>query len=119
MYVFFTDYVISFPCTVVEEENLANNAETLGSYFRSELRRINSPLIREVRGRGLLNAVEINAPEESEIAWNVCLKMADYGVLAKPTHGNIIRLAPPLVITKSQVDECLDAMRKAMQFVNK
>ncbi|HNM26408.1 MAG TPA: aminotransferase class III-fold pyridoxal phosphate-dependent enzyme, partial [Saprospiraceae bacterium] len=94
---------------VVEDENLAENAEKLGVVFR---RRMNAlmekrpDLITGVRGRGLLNAVLVNDTEESETAWNICLALADNGLLAKPTHGNIIRFAPPLVMTETQMNEC-------------
>ena len=71
-------------------------------------------LITLVRGKGLLNAIVINDSPESKTAWNLCLKLAEYGLLAKPTHGNIIRLAPPLVITEEQVHECCDIIEKSI-----
>lgn len=94
---------------VVKEERLAQNAHDLGVYFRAELKRAigDSPLIAHIRGKGLLNAIVINDHPESETAWNICLKMKENGLLAKPTHGNIIRFAPPLVIDKAQIDECV------------
>ncbi len=94
---------------VVEDENLADNAEFLGKIFRrrmNELLQKRPDLITRVRGRGLLNAVLINDTEESETAWNICLALAENGLLAKPTHGNIIRFAPPLVMTETQMEEC-------------
>ena len=94
---------------VIEEENLSENAEKLGELFRSELNKFipTSDLVSGVRGKGLLNAILINDTEESETAWNICLKLRDNGLLAKPTHGNIIRFAPPLVMTKSQLLDCV------------
>jgi ornithine--oxo-acid transaminase len=73
-----------------------------------------SELIKLVRGKGLLNAIVINDSPESETAWNLCLKFAEQGLLAKPTHGNIIRLAPPLVITEEQIHECCDIIEKCV-----
>jgi ornithine--oxo-acid transaminase len=94
---------------VVREENLAENAERLGILLRKGLKEIaeRNPLITLVRGKGLLNAIVINCGEESDLAWDICLRFRDYGLLAKPTHGNKIRLAPPLVITEAQIQECL------------
>jgi ornithine--oxo-acid transaminase len=97
---------------VIKDERLDDNARFLGKYLRQELRKIDSPLITLVRGKGLLNAIVINDSPESSTAWNLCLKLRDNGLLAKPTHGNIIRLAPPLVITKQQLDECIEIIRK-------
>ncbi|MCB9256848.1 MAG: ornithine--oxo-acid transaminase [Chitinophagales bacterium] len=98
---------------VLKEERLDDNARFLGKYLRQELRKIDSKLIKLVRGKGLLNAIVINDTPESSTAWNICLKLRDNGLLAKPTHGNIIRLAPPLVITKQQLDECIEIIRKS------
>ena len=94
---------------VIKNERLAENAFELGAYFRKELRSKlgDCSLVRLVRGKGLLNAIVINDTEESETAWNLCLTLRDNGLLAKPTHGNIIRFAPPLVMTKEQIDECI------------
>ncbi|MBL6875379.1 MAG: ornithine--oxo-acid transaminase [Chitinophagales bacterium] len=97
---------------VLKDERLDDNARFLGKYLRQELRKIESPLIDLVRGKGLLNAIVINDSPESSTAWDLCLKLRDNGLLAKPTHGNIIRLAPPLVITKQQLDECIEIIRK-------
>jgi ornithine--oxo-acid transaminase len=95
---------------VVKEENLAQNAFYLGRFLRQELQKIESDFIRDVRGKGLLNAVEINS-DHSDEAWNICLKLRDRGLLAKPTHGDIIRFAPPLVITKEQLEECIEIIK--------
>jgi ornithine--oxo-acid transaminase len=94
---------------VVQDENLAENAEYLGKIFRSELAKYieTSNVAKLVRGKGLLNAVVINDTEESDTAWNICLKLAENGLLAKPTHGNIIRFAPPLVMTEEQIRDCV------------
>ena len=101
---------------VVKEENLAANAQKLGVILRKGLNEIASrnPLIKLVRGKGLLNAIVINSEENSDLAWNICLKFRDNGLLAKPTHGNKIRFAPPLVITESQIHECLAIIEKSL-----
>jgi len=101
---------------VVKEEKLAENAERLGVILRDGLNAIASrnPLISLVRGKGLLNAIVIDCDEESDLAWEICLKFRDYGLLAKPTHGNKIRLAPPLVITEDQIQDCLSIIEKAL-----
>ncbi len=96
---------------VVVNENLAANAEVLGQIFRHQIRERligKTALVSEVRGRGLLNAIVINDSPESKTAWNICLRMAENGLLAKPTHGNIIRFAPPLVINEAQLQESID-----------
>jgi len=100
--------------TVVRDEDLALNARTLGQKFRTGIEEIakDCSLINLVRGRGLLNAVIINDSPESSTAWDLCVSMKDNGLLAKPTHGNIIRFAPPLVITEVQLEECLAIIRK-------
>ena len=94
---------------VVTEEQLAQNARNLGKIFRSELTKYieTSNIATLVRGKGLLNAVVINDTEDSDTAWNICMKLAENGLLAKPTHGNIIRFAPPLVMTENQLRECI------------
>lgn len=99
--------------TVVKEERLAEKAEELGEYLRQELRKIDSDMITLVRGKGLLNAIVIK-PKNGKEAWDVCLKLRDNGLLAKPTHGDIIRFAPPLVITKEQLDECIEIIKKTI-----
>ena len=94
---------------VVNEESLSQNARVLGNLFRSELQKYieTSSIATLVRGKGLLNAVVINDTEESDTAWNICMALRDNGLLAKPTHGNIIRFAPPLVMTKEQLLDCV------------
>ncbi|MFV8326415.1 ornithine--oxo-acid transaminase [Flavobacterium sp. ZS1P14] len=101
---------------VVRDENLAQNAAYLGVVLRTGLNEIASrnPLIKLVRGKGLLNAIVINCDEDSDLAWNICMKFSEYGLLAKPTHGNKIRLAPPLVITETQIHECLGIIERAL-----
>lgn len=101
---------------VVREENLAENARKLGNHFRDEMRRLiaESELVLTVRGKGLLNAIVINDPPDSKTAWNICVKLKDNGLLAKPTHGNIIRFAPPLVMNENQLDECIEIIRKTV-----
>ena len=94
---------------VVLDEKLSENAEFLGKIFREELNKyiVNSNICTLVRGKGLLNAIVINDTEESDTAWNICLRMRDKGLLAKPTHGNIIRFAPPLVMNKEELLDCV------------
>lgn len=99
---------------VVKNEKLAENAEKLGKIFREELSTIKSEMIELVRGKGLLNAIVIK-PKGGKTAWDVCLAMKDLGLIAKPTHGNIIRFAPPLVITESQLREAMEIIKKAFK----
>lgn len=101
---------------VIREEKLAENAAYLGNILRNGLNEIaqRNSLITLVRGKGLLNAIVINCGEDSDLAWDICMKFSEYGLLAKPTHGNKIRLAPPLVITESQIQECLAIIEKAL-----
>ena len=99
---------------VVRDEKLAENAEKMGTIFRDELRKINSPYIELVRGKGLLNAIVIK-PFNGKMAWDVCLKMRDNGLLAKPTHDHIIRFAPPLVINEEQIHEAVEIIRKSIK----
>lgn len=101
---------------VVEDENLSGRAEQLGKIFRSEMERIiaKSDLITKVRGKGLLNAILINDTPESSTAWNLCLELKENSLLAKPTHGNIIRLAPPLVITEEELMDCVAIIEKTV-----
>ncbi|XP_055322885.1 ornithine aminotransferase, mitochondrial isoform X2 [Sitodiplosis mosellana] len=96
---------------VLRDENLAENAERLGEKLRSELRKLPKDMVPIVRGKGLLNAIVI---DERLDAWEVCLKLKENGLLAKPTHGDIIRLAPPLVLTEEQLDECVDIITKTI-----
>ena len=98
---------------VVKEEKLAERAEYLGEIFRREMSAIDSPMITLVRGKGLLNAVIIK-PKDGKEAWDVCMKMKELGVLAKPTHGDIIRFAPPLVITEEQLMEAIAIIKEAI-----
>src|SRR5690606_20602547 len=94
---------------VVSDENLAQNARKLGNIFREEIGNYikTSTIATLVRGKGLLNAIVINDTEESETAWNICVRLAEKGLLAKPTHGNIIRFAPPLVMNEEQLKDCI------------
>ncbi len=98
---------------VLKDENLAENAERLGKIFREEISKIKSDMIELVRGKGLLNAIVIR-PKNGKEAWDVCLKMKENGLLAKPTHQHIIRFAPPLVITKEQIIEAVDIIKKSI-----
>ena len=101
---------------VIKDEKLAENAERLGIILRKGLNEIaqRNSLITLVRGKGLLNAIVVDCEEGSDLAWNICLKFSEYGLLAKPTHGNKIRLAPPLVISETQIQECLAIIEKAL-----
>lgn len=101
---------------VVEEEQLSERAEKLGNIFRSEMNKIiaKTDLVHSVRGKGLLNAIIINDSQDSPTAWNLCVALKENGLLAKPTHGNIIRLAPPLVITEEQLMECVAIIEKTI-----
>ena len=101
---------------VIEEENLCQNSYSLGCLFRDELMEFmkSNNLVTNVRGKGLLNAIVINDSPESSTAWDICLKLRDNGLLAKPTHGNIIRLAPPLVINKKQLLDCIDIIKNTL-----
>ncbi len=101
---------------VVRDEKLAENSEKLGKIFRERMQKLvdNSDLALLVRGKGLLNAVIINDTEDSDTAWRICLALRDNGLLAKPTHGNIIRFAPPLVMTEDQIHECCDIIERTI-----
>lgn len=106
---------------VVEEEKLSERAEDLGQLFRSEIEKLiqKTDLITKVRGKGLLNAILINDTPDSKTAWNLCLQLKENGLLAKPTHGNIIRLAPPLVISEEQLLDCVRIIEKTvLEFQN-
>jgi len=98
---------------VLKDEALAEKAAQLGDYFRSELKKLISSHIKLVRGKGLLNAIVIDHPNK-EGAWDLCLALKENGLLAKPTHGDKIRLAPPLIITKAQIDECVQVIQKSL-----
>jgi ornithine--oxo-acid transaminase len=99
---------------VLKDENMSENAEKLGEYFRTQIRNLNSPFISLVRGKGLLNAIVIKH-ENKDAAWDLCVNMMQNGLLAKPTHGDKIRLAPPLVITQTELDECVNIISKSLE----
>lgn len=101
---------------VIEDEKLSENAEMLGNIFRQRMEQLvaKSDLVSLVRGKGLLNAIVINDDEDSDTAWNICLQLKENGLLAKPTHGNIIRFAPPLIITEEQLHECCDIIERTI-----
>ena len=106
---------------VVKKEKLSQNARALGRLFREKLGEYiqTSNIVTLVRGKGLLNAIVINVTEESDTAWNICMALRDNGLLAKPTHGNIIRFAPPLVMTEEQLLDCVAIIIKTLkQFEN-
>ena len=102
---------------VVKEENLAETADYLGNLFRAEMNKYIkcSNIVSSIRGKGLLNAIIINDDEDSDTAWNICLKLRDNGLLAKPTHGNMIRFAPPLIMTEDQLLECVSLIKKSLK----
>ena len=102
---------------VVIDEKLAKNAENLGYIFRKEMNLYisKSNIVKLVRGKGLLNAIIINDSSESDTAWNICLKLRDNGLLAKPTHGNIIRFAPPLVMNEEQLYDCIKIILETLK----
>ena len=102
---------------VIKEENLVENSAILGDLFRAKLNEYieTSSIVSLVRGKGLLNAIVINDTEESETAWNICMRLSENGLLAKPTHGNIIRFAPPLVMTEEQLLECVAIITKTLK----
>jgi len=107
---------------VVRDEKLAENAEHLGKIFRDRMQKNaveKSDLISLVRGKGLLNAIVVNDTEDSPTAWNMCMEMAENGLLAKPTHGNIIRFAPPLIMTEEQLHECCDIIEQTVHNFNR
>ncbi len=99
---------------VLKEENLAENAEKLGEFFREDLKKINSPMVELIRGKGLLNAIVIK-PKNGKTAWDICLALKNNGVLAKPTHEHIIRFAPPLIINKEQLAEAMQIIIKTIE----
>lgn len=101
---------------VVKDENLASNAERLGQIFRDEMQKLinQTHLIKLVRGKGLLNAIVINDTDDSSTAWHICVALKNNGLLAKPTHGNIIRFAPPLVISEDELLDCISIIRKTI-----
>ncbi len=101
---------------VVRDEQLADNADRLGKIFRREMNDYikSSKIVNLIRGKGLLNAIVINDDEDSDMAWDICLRLRDNGLLAKPTHGNIIRFAPPLVMTEEQLHQCVGIIKKTL-----
>jgi ornithine--oxo-acid transaminase len=98
---------------VIKDEKLAERSEYLGKIFREELSKVKSDMIELVRGKGLLNAVVIR-PKNGKEAWDVCVAMKENGLIAKPTHGHIIRFAPPLVITEEQLREAIEIIKKTL-----
>ena len=106
---------------VVKEENLVENAFLRGHQFRDRLKNLGeeSELVKKVRGKGLLNAIVIDDDEDSSTAWDICIKMKDNGLIAKPTHGNIIRFAPPLVISETEVDESCEIIEQSIKEFSK
>ena len=106
---------------VIYDEKLIQNARRLGELFRQEMQRIisDNDLIIKVRGKGLLNAIVVNDSPDSDTAWRLCLALKENGLLAKPTHGNIIRFAPPLVMTEAQLNECVAIIENTIQSFKK
>ena len=102
---------------VIRDEKLSENAHKMGVIFRDKIQTYinNSIIVERIRGKGLLNAIVIKDDENSDIAWNICLKMADKGLLAKPTHGNIIRFAPPLIINEDQLNNCIEIIISSLK----
>ena len=101
---------------VIKEENLEQNAMEMGNHFRNTLEKLKNDtnLVKLIRGKGLLNALVINDSETSSTAWDICIRMKDNGLIAKPTHGNIIRFAPPLVINREQIDESCQIIKNSI-----
>ena len=102
---------------VLKDENMAQNAAKMGELFRKKLRELEHPRIRIVRGKGLLNAIEIEHPDK-DAAWHLCLELMKNGLLAKPTHGDKIRFAPPLVINETQIEEAVDIIRESLSMIS-
>lgn len=102
---------------VIRDEKLSENAHNMGVIFRDKIQTYinNSNIVEKIRGKGLLNAIVIKDDENSDIAWNICLKMAEKGLLAKPTHGNIIRFAPPLIINEDQLNNCIEIITSSLK----
>jgi ornithine--oxo-acid transaminase len=101
---------------VIKEEGLIENAARMGELFRSRMRNVQTKTdkVTAVRGRGLLNAIDINEASDGRTAWDICMALRDNGLLAKPTHGDKIRFAPPLIITQEQMEECCDIIEKTI-----
>ena len=104
--------------TVIKEEKLTENAEKMGKIFRDEVNKINSPFIVQVRGRGLLNSI-VTKPIGKKTAWDICLKLRDNGLLAKPTHDHIIRFAPPLCINEKEIKQAVGIIKKTFEEMSK
>ena len=106
---------------VIRDEKLTQNARHLGELFRTAMQEYieTSTIVLKVRGKGLLNAIVINDTETSNTAWNICIQLKENGLLAKPTHGNIIRFAPPLVISEDQLYECVEIITKTLKAFEK
>jgi ornithine--oxo-acid transaminase len=102
---------------VLKSDKMAENASAMGALLRSELEKLQSPLIKLVRGKGLLNAIVINHPDP-EVSWELCLHLKDLGLLAKPTHGDKIRFAPPLVINEAQIKEAVGIIAEALKRIS-
>ena len=102
---------------VLKDEKMQENAEAMGKLLRKELKNLNSPHITIIRGKGLLNAIVIKH-ENKEASWDFCMELKENGLLAKPTHGDKIRFAPPLVITKEQIMECVEIIRKSLSVLD-
>jgi len=98
---------------VLKEEKMADNARAMGELLRSELNKLESPCISIIRGKGLLNAIVIKH-NNKEAAWDLCLQLKENGLLAKPTHGDKIRFAPPLIITREQIIQCVGIIGKSL-----
>ena len=106
---------------VIKDEKLDENAYIMGKRFREQIKKYTKdlPIVKEIRGKGLLNAIEIIDKNNNNMAWDICLRMSEYGLLAKPTHGNIIRFAPPLTIKKADLDRCISIIIKTLKEYNK
>jgi ornithine--oxo-acid transaminase len=102
---------------VLKDERMAENAEAIGELLRNNLRQMNSPYIKLVRGKGLLNAIVIEH-EDKNAAWKFCMELKENGLLAKPTHGDKIRFAPPLLINAEQIDECTGIIAKSLAILD-
>ncbi len=100
---------------ILVDEKLADNAAAMGNLLRDGLGHINHPLITDIRGKGLLNAIEIDTTEDSDLAWDICLQLKDNGLLAKPTHGNKIRFAPPLIMQQAHMEQCLEIIDRTLK----
>ena len=106
---------------IIKDEKLTQNARKLGIRFKEYLKKYieKSKIVKNIRGRGLLQAIVINDSKENNITWDICIKLRDNGLLAKPTHGNIIRFAPPLIISKPQMDDCISIIINTLKFFEK